>query len=94
MRDMDVRDLEGRLGRIVVATAIGLFVAVLIALVLPQRTMRGWGGGAFDLTNPVLVVSGACGIAMAVYALLGLLARLPRIETTRLPRATVRRSRR
>ncbi|HEY5923772.1 MAG TPA: hypothetical protein VIV11_18950 [Kofleriaceae bacterium] len=86
--------MEGRLGRMVVATAVGAFGALVIAVLLPQTSQRGWGAGALGLANPVLVGAGACGIAMAVYALLGVLARLPRIERTRLPRATMLRSRR
>ncbi|HEX5060598.1 MAG TPA: hypothetical protein VFV99_14620 [Kofleriaceae bacterium] len=91
MHDLDVRDLEGRFGRLVAAISIGAILAVPIAALLPQESMRGWGAGAFGLANPVLVIAGACVIALGVNALLH--ATRSRTPPIRVPRATTRRRR-
>jgi len=100
MRDYDVRDMSGRLWRLFWSILAGAMLAVVIAAVLPQRSERGWGGGAFALTNPVLVAAGAVGIAIGVYALLGIFVRtktfarlLPPIERVWIPRARLLRRR-
>jgi hypothetical protein len=93
MDDHDVRDLEGRLGRLGIAVLVGGVVAIVVAAVLPQESSRGWGGGAFGAANPVLIAAGACGIAIGVYAVLGVWlrgvrppARLPVARVARKPR--------
>jgi hypothetical protein len=100
MRKLDVRDIEGRLWRLFWSILAGAMLAVVIAAILPQRSLRGWGGGAFDLTNPLLVASGAVGIAIGVYALLGVFVRtqlyarlMPPFPRVLIPRARVLRRR-
>lgn len=66
----DVRDLGGRLERLIIAGLVGVVTALVVAAVLPQESSRGWGGGAFGAANPVLVGAGACGIALGIYAVL------------------------
>lgn len=93
MRGTDVRDVWGRVWRLVWAIEIGIALAIVIALVLPQRSMNGWGGGAFGGANPALVGAGACGFTLAIYALLGALARRRVQRVVRLPRARLLPSR-
>jgi len=88
-----VRDVQGRLGRLVCSVVVGLLSAVTIAIVLPQRSLNGWGAGAFGLTNPLLVASGAVGITMAMNAWLAAIARRPSRVRIDVPRATVVRRR-
>jgi hypothetical protein len=90
---LDVRDLHGRMWRWYWSVLAGAMLAVIIAAVLPQRSMRGWGGGAFDLTNPLLVASGAVAIAIGINALLGAVARMPPRVRIKMPRAMVVRRR-
>ncbi len=85
MRDLDVRDLEGRLGRLVASISIGLSAAVLIAAMLPGHS--GFAGpAAFAL--PVLIAVGAVALAIGVNA--GWHAARHRRRRVRLPRARVR----
>ena len=89
MSPLDLRDVSGRLWRLFWSVLAGAMIAVVIAAMLPQRSLRGWGGGAFDLTNPLLVAAGAVGITMIVNALLTAIARRPPRVRVRLPRATL-----
>jgi len=100
MSKLDVRDLEGRLWRLFWSILAGAMLAVVIAAILPQRSLRGWGGGAFDLTNPLLVAAGAVGIAIGVYTLLGFFVRtqiyarlMPPVQRVWIPRARLVRRR-
>jgi hypothetical protein len=100
MRPPDVRDVEGRLWRLFWSVLAGAMLAVVIAAILPQRSSSGWGGGAFDLTNPLLVAAGAVGIAIGVYALLGVFVRtqvyarlMPPVQCVWIPRARLLASR-
>ena len=87
MRELDVRDIHGRLLRVVCSIVAGALLAVVIAVVLPQRSSSGWGVGAFGMANPVLVGAGAVAIALGIYAVLGaVMRRAPRIV---IPRATL-----
>ena len=90
MHEHDVRDVEGRFGRLMVSIVTGTVLALLLAELVPG--LKRIQGGPSDLAIPVLVGAGVCGIAMAVYALLGVLARTRRVEPTPLPRATLRRT--
>ena len=96
MNVYDVRDVNGRVARLVFSIIVGVVGAVLLADLLPGHV----GGGPSAFAIPALVAAGAVGITLGVYALLGVLVRslptadgapLPRAP---LPRATLRRSRR
>jgi hypothetical protein len=93
MGPLDVRDVGGRAWRLFWSVLAGAQVAVLIAVLLPQKSMRGWGGGAFGAANSVLVAAGALGITLAVYAVLNAFARRPPRMRIRVPRAVVLRGR-
>ena len=89
MADLDVRDLEGRFGRLVASITIGLIAAVLIGAMLPGRIGVG-GPSAFAV--PVLFAAGAIVVAILVHAGLHAAAhRRPREPRVRLPKARARR---
>ncbi|HEY5923773.1 MAG TPA: hypothetical protein VIV11_18955 [Kofleriaceae bacterium] len=97
MHDIDVRDVGGRLSRLLASIITGTMLSVVLACLIPGlKRLRG-GPGDFAIT--ALVAAGACGIAMAIYALLGTAARnkptqLVCSKPAPLPRATLRRSKR
>lgn len=93
MNPLDVRDVNGRIWRLFCSLLVGAPIAVLIAAVLPQRSLCGWGDGAFGFVNPVLVGIGVVAITLAVYAALGAIARMPPRIRVRVPRAVVVRRR-
>ena len=93
MGPLDVRDVSGRLWRLFWSVLAGAQIAVLIAVLLPQRSLRGWGGGAFGAANSILVGAGALGITLAVYALLNARVKRPPRLRIRMPRAILVRSR-
>ena len=93
MSPLDVRDVTGRAWRLFWSVLAGAQVSVLIAVLLPQQSMRGWGGGAFGGANAFLVAAGALGITLAVYAGLNAIARRPPRVRIRMPRAILVRGR-
>ena len=93
MGPLDVRDVSGRLWRMFWSVLAGAQIAVIVALVLPQRSLNGWGGGAFGGANTLLVGAGALGLALAINALLAALMRRPPRTRIRLPRARLVRGR-
>ena len=86
----DVRDVNGRLFRLVLSIIVGATGAVMLGAVLPGHV----GGGPSAFAIPALVAAGAVGITLGLYTLLGVLARrLPVPGVAPLPRARLVRRR-
>jgi hypothetical protein len=92
----DLRDVRGRLLRLVVSIPLGIVTSFFVAMSLPRRNhFAGWqccmcGTGFIKEGDSFFIMlSGAVGAALAWYALLSWLARRPR--RVRLPRATLLR---
>ena len=76
----DVRDLGGRLARLCISALVGLVGSFVVAFLLPTRDHfpTPFGGCGFSHPDqgwfveggdPVLILAGAVGIAVGVYAL-------------------------
>ena len=97
VEDEDVRDLDGRVGRLIASIVAGVVLSLMIAAVLPGLKRIGGGPSAFAI--PALLAAGACGFALGIYTLLGALERRQptraalRPRQTPLPRARIVRRR-
>ena len=96
--DVDVRDLGGRLLRLCISALVGLVGSVFLTLVLPTRDhfplspgscgnghwSQGWlvEGG-----DPVLMLAGAIGMTVGIYAMWNQRVRAVAKRQTPLPRA-------
>jgi hypothetical protein len=89
----DVRDLGGRLSRLFVSAVIGIAGAVIVAVVLPERDHTPNWVTCFRRPSgidPALVIAGAVGLTLALYAALGALgAMIARPRRHALPRAVL-----
>ena len=77
----DVRNMWGRLFRVVIAVKVGISAAVAIAFALPDADWHA---------NPLTIAVGALVIAMFAYTVLGWIARWrAAARTAPMPRATL-----
>ncbi len=83
----DVRDLAGRLQRLITAGLIGTASSIAIALALPRRHRFSGCMTSPDDIPVSLVIAGAVGLTLLLAAVLGALARRP--PRIRMPRAIV-----
>jgi hypothetical protein len=99
----DVRDLDGRFLRLCISALAGIVGSFAVTLVLPTRDhfpdpIGGCGFGHPDQGwlveggDPVLMLAGAIGIALGVYAMWSQRVRA-KPRSTSLPRAAMLRSR-
>jgi len=96
VEDEDVRDVGGRLGRLIASIFAGVLLSLMLAALLPGLHRIGGGPSAFAI--PALLAAGACGFAVGIYTLLGALERrepmrAPRCVHAPLPRARLVRRR-
>jgi hypothetical protein len=80
MDELDVRDLRGRTGRAGLSVLVGLAAALGILEALPEteyKLMSCFGPGP-NLSWPYVFIAAACGIAIATYAVLHVIARRPK----------------
>jgi len=83
----DVRDLGGRLVRLVLACAIGAILTILCCTAIDRLTGHGHHHHrSNDFELPVIAVGGAAIVACVYFALNALVRRRPRHE---LPRARI-----
>jgi hypothetical protein len=96
---LDVRDIRGRVRRLLVSIPIGIVLSLAITLILPTRDHfpdppGSCGNGHWDQGwiveggDPTLMLAGAFAIALAVYLMLNARAR----TRCHLPRARLLRS--
>ncbi|HEY5945517.1 MAG TPA: hypothetical protein VIV40_08495 [Kofleriaceae bacterium] len=87
--------MSGRLLRLCMSIPLGIALALLIMSHVPRHSLSGYlGGDPLGGANPILIGAAACGLALAINALLAVAMR--RLRTTRpvIPRAMVRPPRR
>ena len=93
---MDVRDIRGRLVRLVISVIVGIVGTGILVAVLPRRDHFSGFQCCICAGSPVmnettgLLVAGVVGIAVITNALLGAI-RWQRQPKIRLPRATLLR---
>jgi len=75
--DIDLRDLNRRAERVACSVVFGIAASAVLTWLLPEteRKLHSCLGPGPDFARPALIVAGACGFALAAYAVLNALAR-------------------